>query len=142
MAPPLCGNSLSEASPELSITKSPTKSSSSKTSPVETSAARKKSLRLSACASFKKGFGWPSWMVNTKPASFTITLSEFLKDEASKINIAPPDAIQAARDASLAQGFSAASDLWDMVEGSLISLIYGSNRIENAGRYSLAGVRI
>lgn len=135
--------SLDEMFPELRITTSPKKgAASSRTtsptkSPTKSSASQKKSLARSFREGIKQGFGWPSWTAQPKTSPFIIELSAYLKTEATKLAIpaSPEDIIQAARESSVAHGLDGANELWEMVEESLIRLVYGSNRIENAGRF-------
>ncbi|KAK3364297.1 fido domain-containing protein [Lasiosphaeria hispida] len=81
--------------------------------------------------------GWPSWRSVRGGAApnFTIRLAASLEKEALKLNLPadPAMIIADARKTSQQQGVSAFPQVWEALEQSLITLVYGSNLIETAG---------
>lgn len=133
--------SLAEASPELNIPR-PTNaaSQSCSTSPTKKSQrtiSKMNNLHASISESFSSG--WPSWRSTrkhqTSPIHFTVRLAAHLREEAAKMALpeSPAIIIVRAREESLKGGLAAFEEVWDNLETSLVTLVYGSNLIERAG---------
>lgn len=81
--------------------------------------------------------GWPSWrsIGGKHDLHFTIRLAEHLREEAGKMSLSedPATIISKARRESQKGGMAAFEEVWEKLEISLITLVYGSNLIESAG---------
>lgn len=84
--------------------------------------------------------GWPSWnrlrRGSTGPIKenqLTIRLAGHLKDEAAKLSLPEDPAVIIQSVRASASGLEDYAEMWERIEEALITLIYGSNRIEDAG---------
>ncbi|KAK0638480.1 ankyrin repeat-containing domain protein [Cercophora newfieldiana] len=84
--------------------------------------------------------GWPTWRSirggDQQTPTFTIRLASELKAHALEMNLAadPATVIAKARDASVgAASGNIFSEMWAEIEQGLVTLVYGSNKIESAG---------
>lgn len=125
--------SLQEAFPDLQIS-TPSTSRTPSQSP-------SRSPRVNLPTGLKKtsSTGWPNWrsLRGNGPfaptVQFTIRLADQLREEAEKLPVNPATIIAQARKVTMSEGQASFPEFWTQLETSLITLVYGSNRIESAG---------
>lgn len=137
--------SVQEAFPDLQILDPPSSRSRSRptsrspTRPTSQSPSSSSQGKLSLGLGAASSTGWPNWRSmrgrgpNAPVVQYTIRLADQLREEARKLPVDPVTIISEARNASIRGGPAAFVDLWTVLERSLITLVYGSNRIESAG---------